>query len=107
LGDLEDAIKYFRQAVALQPPDHPHHLMSQCNLIDLFSSHFKRLSRIEDLEEAIACSRAVLALRPPGHPHRHTSLVHLAGLIRIRFGQVGRTEDMEEVVRLDSDARNI
>jgi hypothetical protein len=104
---LEAAIKCSREALSLQPPDHPHRFATLIELVDQHSTRFLRSGRIEDLDGAIAYSRDALALHPPGHSHRGARLERLADLISERFKQLGRTEDMEEMIRLDSEAENI
>jgi tetratricopeptide (TPR) repeat protein len=67
---LEEAITYYRQALALLPHGHTNRSSSLNILARVVFTRFEQLGRMEDLEEAIACHRQALALLPPSWPYQ-------------------------------------
>ncbi|KAG8692213.1 hypothetical protein FRC08_009935, partial [Ceratobasidium sp. 394] len=78
LADLEEAIGYHSQAVALTPdnnPDKPHRLG---NLGRSYHGRFQRLRLPHDLDVAIGYQEVAVLLIPDGHPQKTELLDNLA-----------------------------
>jgi hypothetical protein len=78
MEDLEEAIAWYRQAVALRPPGHPDRSESLDNLAITISIRFKQLGRLEDLEESAVLYVDAQAPLPSTHPLHVTIQSHLA-----------------------------
>jgi catechol 2,3-dioxygenase-like lactoylglutathione lyase family enzyme len=68
MEDLEEAIIFYREALALHPIGHPDRSSSLSDLTKAVLARYKQLGRLEDLEEAITFYREVLTLCPLSHP---------------------------------------
>ncbi|KDQ52439.1 hypothetical protein JAAARDRAFT_210593 [Jaapia argillacea MUCL 33604] len=104
LGNLEEAIRLDREALALRPVGHPQRADSLTNLAISLKTHFRRASTLSHLQEAVELDREALGLRPPLHPDRGTSLNNLAIDLRTRFRQLGDMADLDEALKLDREA---
>ena len=98
IEDLEKAITYHCEALALHPPGHPHYSSSFNNLANAVLTRYEQLGKKEDLDEVITCYRKSLTLHPPGHPDRSTSLNNLATAVCAQYQQSSRMEDLEEAI---------
>ncbi|KDR67675.1 hypothetical protein GALMADRAFT_257932 [Galerina marginata CBS 339.88] len=104
IEDLEDAISFHSEALALCPPGHPNRSYALNDLGGALQARFEQLGQIEDLEHAISSHREELALHRPGHPNRSYSLNSLGNALRIRFEQLGRMEDLENAISSHREA---
>ena len=73
MEDLEVAITYHRQALALQPFGKPNYSYVLHKLGRALFKRFHQLGRM-DFEEAITYHREALALLSHGHPHHYDVL---------------------------------
>jgi len=98
--DIDDAISFYRQALALHPPSHPKRDASLEWLGYALYTRFWRYGDFNDVQEVIALQRQVLKLRPMSHPRHSESLSKLGQSLATCFERYGKVEDLEEAVRL-------
>jgi len=105
--DLEEAITFYREALHLQPLDHPDRSSTLSKLANALSHRFDYKGNEKDLEEAIILLREALHLLPLGHPKRSSSLNSIAATLSTRFlhqGKLGNCKDLEEAIILLREA---
>ena len=107
MKDFEEGITYHREALSLRPPGHPHRCISLTNLVNAFSTRYKRLGIEEDLEKAITYGQEALTLCPPGHPNRFASLHNLACVVLTRYERSGNPMDLENVITYNREALSL
>ena len=99
MEDLEAAITYSREGLALCPLGHPSRSISLISLATAVSDRYNCLGKMEDLEAAITYSREALALCPLGHPSRSSSLISLAIAVGSRYNCSGKMDDLDEAIK--------
>ena len=100
IGDLEEAIKLHRTALALRPEGHPDRYCSLCQLAWCLHERYRKQDTLSDLEVAITLGRAALDLLPEGHPDRSESLHNLAVFLSNRYDKQSSVADLEEAITL-------
>ncbi|EGN99560.1 hypothetical protein SERLA73DRAFT_159817 [Serpula lacrymans var. lacrymans S7.3] len=83
--DLELAIKYFYDALAVSPPGHRDHASSYNNLGGTFHSRYGHSHNMVDLNMAIDYMTNAVELCPSGHPRRPSFILNLANVLLLRF----------------------
>ncbi|KIK33128.1 hypothetical protein CY34DRAFT_100157, partial [Suillus luteus UH-Slu-Lm8-n1] len=102
--DLDQAIAFDWEALALRPVGHTDRSILLNNLANRLSARFDHRDNAEDLDQAIALDWEVLALRPVGHTDRSISLNNLAKRLSARFDRRGNPEDLDQAIALDREA---
>ncbi|KAG1781163.1 TPR-like protein [Suillus placidus] len=102
--DLDNAIAFYREALALQPVGCPDRSTSLNNLGSGLSTRFKRRGNVQDLDEAITLHTEALSLRSVGHSDRCSSLNNLANDLSARFEHRGNDQDLDEAIVLFREA---
>ncbi|KAG1844498.1 CHAT domain-containing protein [Suillus subalutaceus] len=98
--DLEKAIAFYREALALQLVGHPDRPVSLNNLGSGLSTRFKHQGNDKDLDEAIMLHMEVLSLHSVGHPDRSSSLNILGKNLFTHFEHRGNDQDLNEAIAL-------
>ncbi|KAF9043694.1 CHAT domain-containing protein [Rhodocollybia butyracea] len=96
MADLEAAIAYEREALALRPPSHPHRHISLGNLAMSLSFRFNVSGDMDNLEEAIKYARETVALRPKTNPCLHIAHSNLAFSLHHQFHQTRNVKDLND-----------
>ncbi|KAG2151615.1 TPR-like protein [Suillus bovinus] len=102
--DLDEAIVFDREVLALHPIGHPDRSSSLNDLANDLAARFEHRGNEEDLDEAIALHTEVLALHPVGHPDRSILLNNLANDLSSRFEHRGNEEDLDQAIALHTEA---
>ncbi|KAG1858279.1 CHAT domain-containing protein [Suillus tomentosus] len=102
--DLDQAIAFQREALALCPVGHTNRFASLKNLANGLSSRFDQQGNDEDLDQAITLNREVLTLCLAGHTDQPTSLNNLAVQLSSRFDRRGNYEDLDQAIALNTEA---
>ncbi len=89
ISDLEEAISYHKESLALRPVGHPDRPTSLNNLASALQSRCDRLGGVADLDEAILYHTEALKLYPPTHPERLLTLSNLALALKTLYGVLG------------------
>jgi tetratricopeptide (TPR) repeat protein len=85
MDELKAAERLFREALSLNPIDHPHRAWTLCGLSQSLFIRWVKTGEEEALVEADNHLVACLQLRPPGHALRYEPLGLLANVHRARF----------------------
>ncbi|KAG9120450.1 hypothetical protein FRC07_004053, partial [Ceratobasidium sp. 392] len=95
-ADLESAIAFSSQAVALTPTPDPTKPQRLHRLGTYHHKHFERLDDIQDLSAAITCfSEALPLISNQDERGRLTCLNNLGALLGTRFEYTGQISDLE------------
>ncbi|KAG9013718.1 hypothetical protein FRB94_001280 [Tulasnella sp. JGI-2019a] len=84
-GDLDQSIKWDKEAPNLRPEGHPDRGLSLSNLANSLETRFDQTGDRCDHDQSIGYNEAALNLLPEGHPHRGSSLNNLAIGLPKRF----------------------
>ncbi|KAJ6522364.1 tetratricopeptide repeat-containing protein [Mycena vulgaris] len=105
LNDLEDAVKFHREALAINssPISHPRRVDILPNLAFAVNIRFQQYGDPEDLNELIELWREELELTDQ-HPKRWKSLENLGGVLEVRFDQRGDPNDLDESIEIRKEA---
>jgi tetratricopeptide (TPR) repeat protein len=107
LVDLDNAIRLYEEALALQGRLHPIYSTTLSNLASALSlSHFHTGS-LQNLDRAISLVRESLTLLPNDHPQRCFSLINLSVALNDRFRILGNLDDEDEGIALKREALTI
>ncbi|CAE6464102.1 unnamed protein product [Rhizoctonia solani] len=96
--DLEEAMKYFLNSLALTPnghPDMPHRLEG---LGITYRDRFRRLGQLDDIEKSIEYYSRALALTPDGHQDMPRRLEGLGSVYHSRFQRLDELHDIEKSI---------
>ncbi|KAG1811947.1 CHAT domain-containing protein [Suillus variegatus] len=107
--DLDKAITFYREALALQPVGCPDRSTSFNNLGSGLSTRFKHRGNDQDLDEAITLHKEALSLRLVGHPGPDLSsaLNNLCNDLFTRFSHRGYDQDLDEAIALCREALSL
>jgi nucleoside phosphorylase len=98
--DLEEAIDWAKQAIAVTPTDHPALAERLNTLANQLLRRFERSAGLDDLEEAIHLARQSVEMTPHDHPDMAGKLSSLSIILKSRYDRTGRIEDLEEAIHL-------
>jgi tetratricopeptide (TPR) repeat protein len=101
---LDEAIRLYREALALQRTGNPDRAGSCVILGTSLCARFQQAGDITLLDEAIELGREALALRPPGHPDRASTCGYLATSLHKRYGQTSDVALLDEAIELEREA---
>ncbi|KIM76136.1 hypothetical protein PILCRDRAFT_91764 [Piloderma croceum F 1598] len=107
IDDLQMAITYFREVLALRRPDKPLFPIALYYVADAIHARFMKLGIKADLEEAIQLHRESLKLRPPGHSFRRDSLNGLAFAMSSSYQLSNSIEDLQETIKYLSEVPSL
>lgn len=99
---LEETIKYYRRAVRLCQPGHPHRHLVASNLASSLVDRYERTLDLVDLQEAIILYRDAIEDQAPGSPKRNGDQSNLAAALKLRFLRLSTLEDLQEAVAYHS-----
>ncbi|KAG1830024.1 hypothetical protein EV424DRAFT_373147 [Suillus variegatus] len=94
--DLDKAIAFHREPLALLLAGHTHRSSSLNNLANKLFTRFNHRGHDEDFDQAIARKREALVLLPVGYIDRTMSLNNLANGISFHFHHRGNNENLGE-----------
>ncbi|KAH7906390.1 CHAT domain-containing protein [Hygrophoropsis aurantiaca] len=94
--DLDLAIKYHQDALALRPPGNLHR--------PILATRFDNLGDEDDLKQAIEYYRAAVDLYPPEHYHRCVVLENLAHFLQSRSIEEENSYYLDEAIELHRNA---
>ncbi|KAF9221079.1 hypothetical protein BS17DRAFT_768855 [Gyrodon lividus] len=98
-NDLNDAIERHRNALLLQPVEHPTRPMSLSNLALALFRRFEYQGDVTDLDEAVEHDQSALLLQPDQYPFRSMLLANLGITLFTRFEQQGDRNDIKEAIQ--------
>jgi tetratricopeptide (TPR) repeat protein len=96
LGDLEQAIALWREALQLTPATSPEQVNRLNNLGVVLYSRYERLGNLADLEEAICVFRQATQLLPSSSPELVEPFSNLSLALLGRFRRNGNVRDRQE-----------
>ncbi|KAF8594525.1 hypothetical protein BDV93DRAFT_565351 [Ceratobasidium sp. AG-I] len=105
--DLDQTIKYYRQAVFLSSKCHPGLFNWLGSLASLLHTRFKRLGELTNLDEAVDYQSQSISLTPQDHSSMSARLDHLGSLFDSRFQCLGELADMDQAVECKNHAVSI
>ncbi len=97
---LEEAIRAFREAARLTPPDSPHQPGYLNNLSNGLWTRYRRTGALPDLEEAICSWQTAARQTPPDSPDLPIYLNNLGSGLWTRYRRTGALADLEEAIRI-------
>ncbi|KAJ7265295.1 CHAT domain-containing protein [Mycena rebaudengoi] len=104
-NDLEDAVRFHREALAIDAPpvSHSHRVDILANLASAIKIRFEQHGDLKDLDELIKLWREELQLTEQ-NPERWKSLKKLGGVLEVRFDRGGDPNDLDESNELRKEA---
>ncbi|HZB28975.1 MAG TPA: CHAT domain-containing protein [Streptosporangiaceae bacterium] len=93
--DLDEAVRYTREAVVSDPEPSPTELSNLCMSLRLL---FERTDRIEHVDEAVEAGRAAVGAAPKGTPLLGVYLGNLGGALLARFRRTSGQADLDEAI---------
>jgi TPR repeat protein len=96
--DMNEAIDFYREALALCSPSHPTRYRSLSNLGNALQKRFEKSGDPADIEEAIKLGRE--AVLPPDLPNRDMCLNNLAIAVQTRFERWGNWQTLMRPLNL-------
>jgi tetratricopeptide (TPR) repeat protein len=107
LVDLDNSIRLYEKALALQGRLHPTYSMTLSNLASALSLNHFHTGSLQNLDRAISVVRESLTLLPSDHPQRCFSLINLSVALNDRFHVLGNLDDEDEGIALKRKALKI
>jgi CHAT domain-containing protein len=107
LDDLEAAIRDYKCAAEILPPDCPQGAEIVNNLATALQDRYARTSNLEDLNEAIRIYQQAIELIPLGSPQRAGIVSNLGAGLMARHSRTERPEDLEEAIRYFQQALDL
>ncbi|KAJ7094334.1 hypothetical protein C8R44DRAFT_384209 [Mycena epipterygia] len=104
LQDLETAMQFLQEAVALTPEGHPDRAGRLQSLAMSFVDRYRQLGDLNDLEAALQRDQEAVDLTPEGHQNRSGHLQNLAMSFVDRYRQLGDLNDLEAALQRDQEA---
>jgi hypothetical protein len=93
--DLDESIRYTREAVVSDAEPSPTELSNLCMSLRLL---FERTDRIEHVDEAVEAGRAAVGAAPKGTPLLGIYLGNLGGALVARFRRTSGQADLDEAI---------
>ncbi|KAG2337927.1 TPR-like protein [Suillus weaverae] len=104
IGDLDESIRFFREAVSLCPEGHSDPAYYLNNLAYSLEHRFDHQGKLNDLDDAISLYEEALRLCPVGHKYRNVSLDNLGGALVSLFN---KRKDIDDITRAISLRREV
>ncbi|KAG9120355.1 hypothetical protein FRC07_004182, partial [Ceratobasidium sp. 392] len=96
--NINQAVTYYSQALALVPKDHPNFLFTLRSYANGLSERYALQGNVADIDQAIECHRQVLSLVPQDHADRAVCYSGLGIALTDRFLGLDKVEDLEESI---------
>ncbi|MDQ2585253.1 CHAT domain-containing protein [Saccharothrix yanglingensis] len=93
--DLDEAVRYNREAVASDTESSPTYLSNLCTSLRLL---FEHTDRVEHVDEAVEVGRAAVEAAPKGTPLLGIYLGNLGGALVARFRRTSGQADLDEAI---------
>ncbi len=104
IGNLNDALDLFHQAVRATPPGFPYLHLILSSLGTGLREQFARTGRETYLEEAIRAFQQAVETTTPDSPDVPSILSNLGTGLRERFARTGQEADLDEAIRVFQQA---
>ncbi|KAG1775171.1 hypothetical protein EV702DRAFT_1269531 [Suillus placidus] len=105
IDDLDENIRFLREAVSLCPEGHfdPAYYLNML-AVSLGHYRFDHQGKPNDLDEAISLYEEALRLRPVGHEYHNVSLNNLGAALVSRFNERKHIDDITRAISLYREA---